>query len=179
MAVTNTVATQSLPFAGYEPVTGLPQGIWSGSGRVTGDGSGGEAVIHLNFSFAGQEFRSSYYSLEQLHITDDNSVDIEYMVDFLNLGSPFAIDEAAAPRFLVRVQALTNITDSVSPVQDLLLRPIFLGKQFGASVNVELRARVTNVSGVVSTVTALGYFWQPGAVNAIGGLKRPANSLWT
>lgn len=175
MTVTVEAIVIGYPNDGYLPATGLPQGVWRSQVRVTGDASGGNARARLIFSSAADEFNSRFYSLEQIGLENGVSTAVNYQINSSNLLGVFAQDNVVGLRYGVDLEdpvggnVAPNLRDVRFPLR------LWLGVQNSRSTNTFLQAQTVNILNTVTTFWAMGYFWDPAAQNAPGGMKYPTN----
>lgn len=164
----------ALPNAGYPAGTGLPTGTWRGIVRVTGDASGNDTA-RLLFNQTGASRNSNYYSLEQLGLTNGVSNSVGYIINSSNMHGEFAIDDTVG---IWRNQQLSDqlAIDLTIPLADMQF-PLrwWVGRQNTDLVQAFIQAQAASVLNTVTTFWALGYFWGPGAINAVGGIKYPTS----
>jgi len=180
MTIIATLPIFTLQSQGYPISSGLPQGIWAGAVRVVGNASGGEANAQINFALATMaSLNPNHYSLEQFQVEDGGGADVEYQIITSNMAAPFAIDGSQGLRFTVPALDITGLVDTGPEVNKMVLpRGIYLGRQRLPGVAASIVAQRTNTLNVVTSFTVMGYFWEPGALNSPGGLKKPADGLW-
>jgi len=178
VSVFQAFAVTLRPFAS-RPEPGMPMGLWAVFVSTLGDGSGGLLTTSPRFQLAGGPGNTLLYSLEQVMVntTLDGGIDGAMVVENMD----------ALP--------LNGSTGAVSNVQQLLLRdngavlgsslrafneiahPLFLGAPRQNGLNAGLQFVIANTA-VSLAVKAQGYYWDPGAINAIGGPQRPPGSIY-
>lgn len=175
MTIKQENVVQVYPSRGYEAGTGLPGGVWRGVARVVGDASGGFAQARLIFNQDGAPFNSNDYSLEQLALENGVSTAVNYQINTQNMLGTFALDDTVGLRFGMDLE--DPITQDVAPnLRDLRLPlRMWIGHQNTSAIQCFIMAQTVNILNTVSTFWAMGYYWGPGARNALGGIKYPTN----
>lgn len=131
--------------------------------------------VRLLFNQTGAARNGQYYSLEQFGLQNGVSTAKGYQLRTSNMLGVFAEDDTVGLR--VRVQLEDPVNADVAPdIKDLgfPLR-IWIGRQRTDLVAAFLEALTENVLNTVTTFYGMGYFWGPGAQNAVGGMKYPTN----
>lgn len=171
MAVTATRTIRAIPIQGGDPRRGEPAGIWAVSHTLTGDASGGNNTITFEFTVAGR-VTGLIFSLEQVNINHGLDVAILEMEMFT---SNFAWDPGIS-MFLSRLITLQPgvVGGRNMPLgRDMVdLRGLYLGQQLGSVSAASLVFRAANGDGIQNSVSVGGYFWDPQARRAPGGLRR-------
>lgn len=184
MSVGATFEYQLLPFAA-ENVPGNPGGLWAINGEVEGDASGGTRSLTHLFQVLPGISNSNFYSIEAMDMSDTDLTSIVCVVQANSMGAIFPGQQTAALNQRFRRIILTSVAAIGGPQVTLpnwerhLVTPWFLGQ---ASRNPSLAgllvATVQNTDGEAFRCRLEGYWWPPGAMNAVGGLKRPLGSLY-
>jgi len=173
VSVTNSVSNR--PWRGYDD-PGLPVGMWVGQNAVTGDGSGGDMIVFMDFKAEGEPISGRQWNLEQINIFHSdtttrvghvvlNNFEILGPVGLVNRQWRFEIEDNAD-----NVAALTN--------QIYLPLPLFLGQAEIPDFPCQLEVGINNINMTSLVVTAQGYIWEARSVQAEGGLRRPVDSLY-
>jgi len=160
---------------------GMPLGLWAVFGSTLGDASAGLLTTAPRFQNAGGPGNSLLYSLEQVAINTTVSgggINVSMAVanmDFLPLSG------STGARSEVHVFSLQDngaaLGSSLRP--DLaIIKPIFLGAPRQNGLSSGINFAMTNTAAISLAVKAQGYYWSPGAINAIGGPQRPPGSIY-
>lgn len=176
MSVTATGSLKTRPYSGFIE-KGLPVGIWTGEVQVVANGTGGTSIARINFQEATLSRFYWFLSLEQLMIKSVNAADFTLRMRTQNLDENFSND----PVWGIRMQAIEVSTPN-SAIEhsdaNMFLKATFLGRVRFKETTSFIAWDMANVNGEVLTVLAQGYIWEPDAVNAPGGLRRPAQGLY-
>ena len=167
-------------FSGYrEP--GLPAGHWFGQSVVQGDGSGGRSQAQLLFQLASNAYSARLWSLEEFAINPGPASAGNAAIRTLSMDSRVPGD--ASEQLNERVYVFPLLADPLATTLGIspdLARPaIFLGAPAGPDLACGIVADVIN-PGLAAGMTfnAQGYWWDPGARLADGGIRRPNPGLW-
>lgn len=156
---------------------GFPIGAYIASQTVTGDASGGNAIVRFAFSGEGDPVSGRYYNIEQVtcHHSDASSV----------VGAMAAVNwESIGPTGLADrlwKLALTSSGTGDSPLDlgNFGQLPVFLGQpQPIPDLSSEVEFRIVNVLNRVLFAQIQGYIWEPRSNLVNGGLRRPADALY-
>jgi len=172
------------PFATRGDI-GYPAGMWAVLGSVTQDESGGTRTLTHLFQVLPDISNSNFYNIEQIDAYDSSGQGRWALettgMDALFLGQQ---DAAANSRFwrlgLIDISA-AGPQVFASELVDAAWRPLFLGQPSrNPSLSALLIATLDNEALNPGTFYCRiqGYFWAPGAMNTVGGLKRPEWSLY-
>jgi len=178
MSVFQAFSVTLRPFAS-RPEPGMPLGLWAVFVSTLGDLSGGLLTTSPRFQLANQPGNTLLYSLEQLGVQTTtaggtNAALVIENMDGLPLnGSTGAVSDVYA--FAVTDNG--PVLGSSLRLQELLQRPLFLGAPVQNNLNAGLQFVITNAA-VSLSVKAQGYYWDPGAINALGGPQRPPGSIY-
>ena len=166
------------PFAS-RPEPGMPLGLWAVHVSTLGDGSGGLLTTSPRFQLANQPGNTLLYSLEQLGVRStlsgftDCTMIVENMDNLPLNGSTGARSDLYAFRLTDDGATL----GSSIKMNERLQRPLFLGAPVQNNLNAGLQFVMPNTA-VSLSVKAQGYYWDPGAINAVGGPQRPPGSIY-
>lgn len=184
MSVSETVLIRRFPYRSLEIIDhGLPVGIWYSHAEVTGDASGGIVGILILFQPAAGPTNGQFYSLEQLSARIDAEANRSMSVRSVNFGT--GLGSGQPGQLNIEWTTWTNVTGIAAsglalsdPEQTVGFRKVFLGRPVqGAQAQINIA--MTNIgAGVSLDVTAMGYVWNPGAVNSPLGIRRPVETLW-
>lgn len=168
----------------FSPGTGpgLPIGYWAGHSGVLGDASGG--AIHNIFRFAQllSPGSSLIYSLDELRVSSTFNLVGATLVglmevlsmDFLPLnggtGGQFTWTQLIMPAIGAQRNGNAMTLGSFN-------QAIFLGAAI-PSTSARLLFEIENNVGQTLSVKCGGYYWEAGAINAPGGLRRPIDGLY-
>ncbi len=164
----------------YEPWGGfddprLPTRVWRGKIQTTGDASGGLLSQFLRFNLAGNERLDNYFSLEELFVSTNGSLE----------GPRFETRNFGAFKVGVRDVAYAlnfAATDTGEAGADPQIRiwPLFMGQQVFTGTVLEIVTLRDNVTTVIHDMWAGGYVWGPRSASAKnGGLQRPPSGLFS
>lgn len=176
MTVTGEETVEYRRFNGYRDPR-YPEGTWWGVVSVTGDASGGFALLQLIFTLSSQGGRNSrLYSLEQVSIDSSLTTAAVPRLQTTNMSGPRGV--SLAHRYALPI-ILTEATNAPTiDAQHLSFLPLFLGEQ--RSVGVESNVNVTfiNVNTIFFAFEAQGYWWGTRSILADGGPQRPPTGLY-
>jgi len=172
------------PFAA-ERLPGNPGGMWALGGQVIGDVSGGvRSITHLFQALPGIS-NSNLYSIEQIEISDTGveSTQVILQVNSMDAIFPGLASSATTQKFwrmtMVDVSAVGGPQVSCLEWERQRQTPWFLGQPSrNPSLASLLVCTAVNSDGSRMVINIQGYWWPPGAMNEIGGLKRPVGSLY-
>lgn len=173
MTIIAVAEVQHLRYRGFDEPQ-FPTGIWRAQKTVTGDGSGGQASIQLDFSKASQAFNSQLYSLEQLMMS--------HSVAGQNAEMRLANFDQSEVVPVYTVVILANegtIPAAISAEQVEAYRALWLGQANVADTAQSLTFSIDNGNGEVTSVLAYGYVWSARSINAPGGPQRPPQGLFS
>lgn len=161
---------------GGSPLPWQPLGMWSFSGTLAGDASGGSKTLEMAFNLQGVSaiLDSNLYSLDQLFFLEDASASQNAQVLSLNMG-----EITQGVNLTVALQDIGATGESAVLGRDALgFRGIFLGQQIDGEQSSTLGVRVINVLNEVLTVEAYGYFWGARSRSYLGGPQRYPSGLF-
>jgi len=162
----------------------LPEGIWSASGVVVGDASGGVMFTRILFHPEGAPLDGNIYNLEQLEGFFAGSA---ARPGFMNTVGMVPAND---PGFLDRLMFLSWSFGGAGIGNSMLIGgrgggagqmglPFLIGTVRGTADDVgALDVGFANVNLEVLAVTAMGYRWGPRSVMAPGGPQRPIGSIF-
>lgn len=183
MTVSLLVPIQRRPFRGYAD-PGLPNGIWIVQSSVLGDAGGGNLLLDIVFKDGSLVVPESslLYNIEQLNLFVSDTNDQIASVNPANWDdiTPGATGTTGT---IVgwQLSSMSAVNGSVQRLFDgghmgTQVR-WFLGQVRKNTTNTIVRFQVANAAKSLS-IKAEGYIWGPEAVNAPGGPRRPADSLY-
>jgi len=162
-------------FSGYEDPR-YPSGMWLGEGLVTGDGSGGDSTVQIDFSKAAGLRNSQYYSLEEIFAVKGNNVSAagDMLVTNFDVG-----DELIGRRYhfllLATEGGVSNLT--LSPTAGTLR--MFLGQQSTPNSAQSISFIIDNTNLIDFAVRIGGYVWSARSSSVPGGPQRPPTGLYS
>jgi hypothetical protein len=157
----------------------MPMGLWAVFVSTLGDGTGGLLTTSPRFQVTGEPGNSLLYSLEQfmLNTTLDGGATAAMIVENMD-NLPLNGSTGARSN---SIQILLNdngpALGSSCRLGAVLRKPMFLGAPVQNGLNAGLQFVMDNTA-VSLAVKAEGYYWDPGAINAIGGPQRPPGSIY-
>jgi len=172
------------PFAS-DFLPGSPGGIWGLNGEVEGDASGGvRSLTHL-FQVLPTIQNSNFYSIEQVDVSDTLTTQTQIILQANGMDAIWPGQQTAALNQVFRRMQLTDISGIGGPQvaskrwEQVASRPWFIGQPSrNPSLSALFVATVDNADSEVLRVRLQGYWWPPGAMNEVGGLKRPLGSIF-
>lgn len=163
---------------------GFPQGVWSASADDEGDLSGG--LISFQHIFRNQSNNlgdTNFYNIEHMMVAtqDVAQQSARMQINGMDPGT----GQPATPLPVDRVYRLDlNDCDVGSGFDSALntnvtTHPIWVGTYAGPDTDLgDVIVAAQNIDSIRVLVVLYGYFWAPDAINAPGGIQRPANGLW-
>lgn len=153
--------------------------MWVGWVQVTGDGSGGDATAILQFDPAEltpNRKHGRFYNIEQLELSQSTGLSDTAQLHIIN----FSVQVGGAfTNRQMSVQLTANQGGNGAVLlQNALARPIFLGQAAQRGTTNSIRMVLDNVNSVVYVMWAEGYIWEGRSTQAVGGLRRPVDSLY-
>jgi len=182
MAITLAVPPSLRPFSG-SLIPGFPLGLWVVFASVLGDATGGVQEIAARFQGVNDPRPSNFYSIEQLMVglTSEAAGDtlvrlaIENMDEIPASGSTGARFE----HYAIRLNTLTGIPIGIGMrLKEGMTLRYFIGAPIKNNLNAQIAIDTDNAPGISMSVKIQGYYWEAGAINAIGGLQRPITGLY-
>jgi len=156
---------------------GYPVGAYIGHVVSVGDLSGGSNIIEFIFKNEQEAANGRFYNLEQVNlfqVTVLTAIGNMQVINFESLGA-FAIGTRIW-RYALESDGL--ISTAVDNYNSLPL-PLFLGQSSTVFANeCEVSFTTPNLNLAVFSVTIQGYVWESRAIQAEGGLRRPADALY-
>lgn len=165
-------------FRGYADV-GLPAGMWHFRLSGLGDATGGILAVLARFQVTGSPSPSQLWSLEQLMVNSTTSstvIDARFLVENMDLVPEMGSTGALSDTYAL---LLEPDTFGVALRRNLAQLPLFMGQPIDNSLNSGFQVNVPNVDGLSLAMRAQGYFWTPGAINSLGGVRRPVDGLYS
>jgi len=164
------------PWRGYDD-PGLPVGMYFAQNAVTGNASGGDMIVFFTFKEEGGPITGRFYNVEQYNVFHSASAG--------KSGHMVATNwESVSPAGLVnrqwRYELAANADGGSAEKGDVYIpMPLFLG---AAAPLVDLKSTlefgIDNVDLTSLVVSIQGYIWEARSMQAEGGLRRPADSLY-
>jgi len=178
MSVFLAFAITLRPFAS-RPEPGMPMGLWAVFVSTLGDASGGLLTTSPRMQIAGEPGNTLLYSLEQLMLNTTLDGGVSAAMTIENMDNLPLNGSTGARSNIVQLQLNDNgaLLGSSMRWQLSQHRPHFLGAPRQNGLNAGLQFVMAN-SAVSLAVKAEGYYWDPGAINAVGGPQRPPGSIY-
>lgn len=185
MTIFQTSPISLRPFRAYAD-PGLPAGYWVVHVGILGDASGGAAQQFLEFSRVGTSRPSQMYSLEALVIDQSINPQSEPF-DSYALMEILRFDQLPAQGgtgaqfwwYGLHLKDIGGQRIGAAIQQEAGYLPIFLGAPDKQLLGSFILIEHNNFNGAIFSVKAEGYFWNPGAINAPGGPRRPIDGLYS
>jgi len=162
-------------FSGYEDPR-FPSGMWLGEGLVTGDGSGGDMTVQIDFSKAEGLRNSQYYSLEELFAI--KGVNVSTTVDVLITNFDVG-DETIGRRYQLLVLSNEGGVAALPMGDGWGTLRMFLGQQSTPNSAQSISFIMDNVNGIDWGVRIGGYVWSARSTSVPGGPQRPPTGLYS
>lgn len=178
MSVTADALVVWRPWAYNRFDPGLPSGIWFSQAAVAGDASGGFAEIVIELQAISSSVSGRLYSIEKSQPSINGA-----SADQFFRGVSFGMDPLASlgPIQKVWIQEINDVGVAGNPNAASIARDIdvdiFLGAQILATSQARLNGQFNNANGDTFAWFATGYIWDPGAVNAPLGLRKPLGGV--
>lgn len=176
----SVVANESIRirlWRGYDD-PGLPVGMYFAQNAVTGNASGGNAVVIFIFKGEGDPISGRFFNIEQVNFFIGASVSSTICsltaTNFETLGPVGLVNRQW--RFEVEQNG-----NSVSPMNEQagFPMPLFLGSAAPlASLATQVEFATNNIDITSFVATIQGYIWEARSIQAEGGLRRPVDSLY-
>lgn len=175
MAVVTVVNVVNRRFRGYDDPR-YPTGIWLGQGITTGDASGGDNTLQLQFGSIGQVRNSQFYNLEQVSIGGSTTVATVAitMGNFDNVVTASLVSTYSADLRATQDAGIFALT----PQSIEGLRGLYIGQQSVEGTALAIAITVENNDLEVIRATLQGYIWSARSINADGGPQRPPSRLF-
>jgi len=179
VSVETSITVRYRPWAYNQVDKALPSGVWYAQGAVIGDATGGHAEVEIVLNAASVRRSGFLYSLELSLPTTTQAGDKTFRMNSLNLdvlgpGLTNPIQKAFV-QFMDNNGSVEN-PNAAAQVRDM--HPsLFLGGQGGTATAAALQGQIDNVDTETFGWYATGYVWNPEAMNAPGGLRRPFNGV--
>jgi len=159
---------------GYDD-PGLPVGTYVGWVQVTGDASGGDNNGIITYEPEGQPLTGRFYNLERCEFQTTQAANLVVAVNLANFTPPVA--GALMNRLLGLTVEFNDRSDGASNINGLP-RPVFLGQAQLSNSPAQILFTSDNSDGDVIIAYVEGYIWEARSVQALGGLRRPLDSLY-
>lgn len=126
---------------------------------------------------------SNFYSIEQLMVaqTGEAAGDVFIRLAIENMDEIPASGSTGArfENYAIRTNTLDGIPIGMAMRLDESVKlAYFIGAPIKNNLNAQIAIDMDNVSGVSLSVKIQGYYWEAGAINALGGLQRPVTGLY-
>ncbi len=167
------------PYGAYADPA-LPVGIWVVRAEVTGDATGGQAIITVLFGLSTQLRTEEAFSVEQISTATDGAGGRNVMLLTNNMDRDLAGVglSNAAQRWSFNQRNLTVGGSAISGLESLGFRGIFLGRQHEANTATGFSVIWDNFNGFTNSLRAQGYVWGPRSVSIPSGPQRPLQGLY-
>jgi len=177
MAVTASEVMRRRLWRGYDD-PGLPVGMWFSWVQSTGDVSGGDNTLIIEFEPVeiSTGLSGNFYNVEQLEITSTVNSNTDGLLSAINFAP--RIGGATFNRHLSTEIASNEGSVASIELADQLQHPWFLGGPVLPTVTPSLRYTQDNNDGETVIFWAEGYIWSARSTQSEGGLRRPADSLY-
>lgn len=177
MSVITVFRTDIRPWRGYDEV-GYPSGQWVGEGAVEGDASGGFILNQFLLQQANLPLGARLFSVESVlvHVTEEaaNTWMIgTFQMD--NLGPDRPLD----PKYWGGT--LTPLVGSGLAYMeaDRTTISVFVGRPRGEGFASGVETYCENPGATnFQRSRVQGFWWEPSALLAPNGLRRPSDALW-
>jgi len=168
------------------PIPGLPSGVWSASADDEGDASGGlQTFQHIFRNNSNNLGDTNLYNIEHVMLTSAAAgvTSCRMTINGMDpgtgqLSSPNPVDRVYG--FPVTDLELNTGFDRAILASGNSFRPIWVGTYSGPDTDLGdmILATLNPTASNRTIVVVYGYYWAPSAVNAPGGIQRPANGIW-
>jgi len=161
------------PIQGGIPRLGESSGIYSEEIQLVGDASGGQMIAQFNFTTQPTSKSGRMFTLEQVGFTLLAAAARGVGIRLFN----WDIVDRTRNRWGMEVGTSDpDGSGSVIPQGTELINKmgVFLGQQTVGGVSSVVNVSLTNGNGDTLSVGISGYWWDPVAKRAPGGLRRPA-----
>lgn len=172
MSIGGDLPITHLPWNGYlDP--GLPAGHWQGSIQVTGDASGGVAVLTFLFAQGNNSVNERMYNIELMEFRISDDVVQTGIMNIINMG--FLLSRSIS----LPLNPVVPVDVAVSALDHSAFRlPIWLGSQSVPGTPSSIEFNFGNENAPNFRAIVQGYFWEPRSLLAPGGPRRPAEALY-
>lgn len=155
----------------------LPVATWIGRATVTGDLSGGDAIMQIELWPEAQAGAGHFFNVEQIMVQTDGDNDGVYSLIAINFSHP--IDGALSNlEWSIQMKGNELGNNAMLLGEAMLPRPLFLGQPQLPDGRAALSLTADNTDAEVYQFQAEGYVWEPRSVQAPGGLQRPPGALY-
>jgi len=155
----------------------LPSGVWLAEVEGTGNASGGDQSVDIQFALAGNpNLNANIYSIEQLYISQSAVADAIALVNLSNMDNEGGVPMDA--RFAVLLRTTEGGLGAIRPRDAVMFKGLFIGAQRVTGIDGSLSCIIDNVNGNALTMGAQGYFWTPRSVLVDGGPQRPSRAMY-
>ena len=174
MALTELFDIARQPWGGHRDPA-LPIATWVASASSLGDASGGAHTVEVTFQRTGQVLTRNMFSLEQVAIQHQNSLEEDIHLTTQNMGGT----SGAWGRMVSILDATIDANTTMILARDAAgIVPAFLGSPLTNEVDAILRFAVTNANNVLSVFRFEGYIWGTRSVSTPGGPRVPVGGLY-
>lgn len=160
------------PVQGGDPIRGEPSGWYAEVNSVLGDASGGVMTVNFDYAAPFSPMSGRMFSLEQISI----NVIFALPRNIRAVALAFNIVDRVTNPWSIEIQMLAAIVGLSSPRIDQNLHGmgVFLGQQAVSGSSCTVDFSCNNILNELMQVTVAGYWWDPLAKRAPGGLRRGA-----
>ncbi len=175
MTISGTTRLAFLPFR--TAVDPLPAGLWTSQATLIMDASGGEAIITHEVVLLSEPFSALMLTLEQLTLDDARTTEQNWLLEAIGFEEHNVVGNNNVIIALRSRPTVGTVTALEPP--DMLQKPLFLGRCDRTSgQDSAISIRTDNTNGFSIRDSLWGYYWTPGAMNAVGGPQRPPGPLF-
>jgi len=165
------------PWRGYDD-PGLPVGMYVAQASLFGDASAGDQITIFSFQSEDNPASSRLYSIEAIWSTNSNSGTFLGFVEFNTRW--FTGIQPMQQRQLMFTYRDNDRSESAMDYSTLPRLPWFLGASTpNTGEDTQVLVGMNNQGATVELRTVIeGYIWEPRSQMAVGGLRRPVDSLY-
>ena len=175
MTVADARPVRFQPFNGFLNPS-FPEGYWKGAAEVTGDASGGNAVLSVTFNQVETSRSGRMFNVEQLDVWSTSvGATVFGHTQVANLGDLLGGSATALRSFLMRVTPNAHALDYLTG----LLVPQVLGAEEDSAQVSTYSIVLPNENLIVFSMEAQGYWWGPRSRTADGGPQKPPFGLFS
>lgn len=141
--------------------------------------------VAARFQSVAEPRPSNFYSIEQVMvgITDTGigaALNIRLAVENMDEVPASGSTGARFENYRIFVDSSNNFPLGAAMLLERNATKLayFIGAPIKNALNAQVAIDTVNQSGVSLSVKLQGYYWEAGAINAIGGLQRPVTGLY-